>query len=221
MKVGNTRKEMANHAKARAQVYGLLITIFRAEPGRAFVNEIKGARFSEVFKDMGVKLGSEFYNKPESVLLEELAVEFTRLFVGPGPHISAHESIFMNVDGGEGGLWGKKTVEVKKFIEAAGFNYQEDFTGLPDHISVELEFMQKLAVSEADKWAAGNINGANWCTEVQLKFIDEHLSKWVPDLCDKISEKTTIPFYSEMASLTKSFLAFDRRQIGEYLLTTA
>ncbi len=40
-----------------------------------------------------------------------------------------------------GNFGGESTVEVKKFIESAGFDYTSEYKGLPDHISVEWEFM--------------------------------------------------------------------------------
>ena len=219
--MGNARKKMAENAAARAQVYGLLANIFRAEPERTFLNEIKAPRFSGVFKDMGVDLGGAFYKMPEDQTVEELGIEYTRLFLGPGPHISAHESIFADLDCGEGGLWGKKTVEVKKFIETAGFDYKTEFTGLPDHVSVELEFMQRLAEAEADRWRRGETEKAFWCLGVEKKFIEEHLMKWVPDFCDEVIDKAAMPFYGEMAALTKNFMFFDQDQVKECLRATA
>jgi TorA maturation chaperone TorD len=139
------------------------------------------------------------------------------LFLGPGKHISAHESIYTEIDGEVGGLWGAKTVEVKKFIETTGLDYESKFTGLPDHISVELEFMRKLAEWEATKWPDDDSESAIYCLKVQKKFIEEHLLKWAPKLCGEIIEKTTMPFYREMAEVTNDFLDFDHDAINETL----
>ena len=207
--MGTARNEMADEATARSQVYGLLAAIFRAEPTGAFLKEIRGPRFSGVFAGLGVNLGEEFYKKPEAEILEELAVEFTRLFIGPAAHISPHESIFTNLDGGEGEHWGPKTVEVKKFIETTGLDYEPGYAGLPDHVSVELEFLQRLAEWEAGKWSGGDAESARGCQSVQKKFIDEHLIEWVPEFCDEIIEKAELPFYREIARLTRIFLEFE------------
>ncbi len=145
-----------------------------------------------------------------------MAVEFTRLFLGPGSHISPHESVFVEADGGVGGLWGEKTVEVKKFIETAGLAYGSDFTGIPDHVSVELEFLQKLAEWEAGKWAENDTENAVFCLGVEKRFIEEHLGKWVPELCDKVAARAELPFYREMAGVTKKFIEYEQRTIGEY-----
>ncbi len=208
------RKEMADNANARAQIYGLLAAIFRAEPSEALINELKAPAFVEIFSNLGLTFGDEFYQTPSQDLTEDLAIEYAKLFIGPGPHISPHESIIAEVQGSEGGLWGKKTVEVKKFIESAGFNYEPKFTGLPDHVSAELEFMQKLAETQAGLLSEGEAERADWCQRVQKKFIDEHLVTWVPKLCDAIVEKAEIPFYAQIAEITKSFLEFDQRIVN-------
>ena len=212
--MGTARNGMADDARARGKVCGLLATIFRAEPSEDFIKELKTPGFSDVLSDMGVSLGDEFYKNSSPLLTESLAVEYTRLFIGPGSHISPHESVFVNVDGSEGGLWGEKTVEVKKFIETAGFEYQPDFTGLPDHVGAELEFMQKLAETEARLWSDGEAERADWCLRVQKKFIDEHLSKWVPDFCDEVIKNAELPFYRELAKVTRSFIEFERDAIA-------
>ena len=218
--MGTARKNMSENAVARSNVYGLLASVFRAEPTGVFLKEIKGRRFSAVFAELGVDLGQEFYDKPQAELLEELAVEFTRLFIGSASHISAHESVFINLDASEGDHWGAATVAVKKFIETAGLDYEQGYAGLPDHVSVELEFLQKLTEWEAGKWREGNAESAKGCLSVQKKFIDEHLIKWVPDFCDEVIKQAGTPFYGEMAALAKRFLEFDHTVVNDRLSPT-
>jgi TorA maturation chaperone TorD len=212
------RKQMSDTALARSKIYGLLATLFRAEPTDAFLRELQGPDFSRVFFELGIDLGSELQKKSEAELREDLAVEYTRLFLGPGPHISAHESVFVEADGGVGGLWGEKTVAVKKFIEAAGLTYGSEYTGIPDHVSVELEFLQKLVEWEGEKWAESDSESAVYCLGVEKRFVEEHLGRWLPELCDKVAARAELPFYREMAGLAKKFLEHEQRTIGDYAL---
>jgi len=212
--MGTDWKELANSAKSRSDVYGLLTRVFREEPTEAFINELRGPRLSGAFSDMDVVLGETFHKEPESELVEALVLEFTRLFIGPGPHISAHESVFIEADSGAGGLWGAKTVEVKKFIETTGLEYESGFTGVPDHVSVELEFMQKLTQWEADKWLQEDREGAEYCQSVQHKFLEEHLLCWISQFCDEVISKAEMPFYRAMAELTKSCMEFERQSMA-------
>ncbi|MEJ1297413.1 MAG: molecular chaperone TorD family protein [Candidatus Sedimenticola sp. (ex Thyasira tokunagai)] len=212
--MGTDWKESANSATSRSGVYGLLTTVFREEPTEAFINDLRGPRLSGVFSEMDVDLGESFFADPESTVAEALAVEFTRLFIGPGRHISAHESIFTEVDGDSGSLWGAKTVEVKKFIETTGIDYEAGFSGLPDHVSVELEFMHKLSEWEADKWLHGDRKSAEYCQSVQRMFLEKHLLCWLPQLCDAVMDQAEMPFYRAMAELTKSYIELERQDMA-------
>ncbi len=216
--MGTARKKMTETAMARSRIYGLLATVFRAEPDSAFLKALQDPDLSRIFSELSIELGDQLQGKSEQDdRSEQLAIEYTRLFLGPGPHISAHESVFVEVDGDRGGLWGEKTGEVKKFIETAGLVYDSDYTGIPDHVSVELEFLQKLAEWEADKWAEDDAENAVYCLKVQKKFLDEHLLKWAPELCDKVMDMADLPFYGEMAAVTKQFLEFEHETINRRL----
>ena len=101
---GPARTDMADAATARSHIYGLLATVFRAEPSEAFLKEMKDAGSAGVFSDLGIDLGEEFLGRSERELADDLAVEYARLFLGPGEHISPHESVHGEVDGGD---WGQ------------------------------------------------------------------------------------------------------------------
>jgi len=140
-------------------------------------------------------------------------VEYARLFLGPGKHISPHESVHHQREGGQwGSLWGADTVEVKKLIESTGLEYQGSFKGMPDHISVEFEFMQQVTRREAEAWEAADSAAADACCRLEKKFIDEHLAQWVPGFCDKVIETAELPFYREMAALTRKFIEFESKE---------
>ena len=212
-----TREIRADTATARGQVYGLLASVFRTEPDKEFLRELKGPRFAGAFASLEADFGDEFRQSTEEELGESLAIEFTRLFMGPGEHISPHESVFVDVDGDSGGLYGAKTVAVKKFIETTGLSYDDSFTGLPDHVSVELEFMGKLTEFEAEKWANGNDGGARCCLSVQKMYAEEHLLRWIPQFCEQVIAKAELPFYREMARITSEFVDFDYEGIENSL----
>lgn len=203
----------AESARFRSNIYGLLATVFRQEPSEALITELRDPRLSGVISDLGVDLGEVFYSTPENELRETLGLEFTRLFVGPDSHISAHESVFAEMDSGIGGLWGAKTVEVKNFIETTGLDYNPEFTGVPDHISVELEFMQRLTEWEADKWNQDDRENAEYCQSIQRMFLEQHLLPWAPQFCDVVIAQAEIPFYRAMSELAKNYLEVEQHSI--------
>ena len=203
-------------------MYGFLAIVLRAEPTETLLREIKGPAMRRELDDLGVDLGADFFERQEAIQVEELAVEYARLFLGPGSHISPHESVHHEVQGGGWGtLWGEETVKAKRFIEAAGLEYDPAFRGIPDHVSVELEFLQKLSAAEASAWEKGESEKARYGMTIEKRFIDEHTSRWIPSFCDKVAQHANATFYREMAALTKSFLEFGQAQLDDYLATSA
>lgn len=211
--MGSDGIKSAESARFRSNIYGLLATVFRQEPSEALITELRDPRLSGVISDLGVDLGEVFYSTPESELRETLGLEFTRLFIGPDSHISAHESVFAEMDSGIGGLWGARTVEVKNFIETTGLDYNPEFTGVPDHISVELEFMQRLTEWEADKWNQDDRENAEYCQSIQRMFLEQHLLPWAPQFCDVVIAQAEIPFYRAMSELAKNYLEVEQQSI--------
>jgi TorA maturation chaperone TorD len=183
--MGTNWKEQAENARFKSDIYGLLATVFREEPSAALIRELRDPQLSGVFSELGVDLGKVFFTTPEKQLIEILGLEFTRLFIGPDSHISAHE----------------------------GLDYNPEFTGVPDHVSVELEFMQKLTAWEVDKWQQHDRKNAQFCMKVQRMFLEQHLLAWLPQFCDVIMEQADIGFYSGMAELTKNYLEFEQQNI--------
>ncbi len=207
-------KNSADSAKSRSNIYGLLAAAFREEPSKAFIKELRSSRLSGIFSDLGVELGEAFVSGSDSELMEVLKLEFTRLFIGPDHHISAHESVFVESDAGGGGLWGAKTVEVKKFIETTGLDYESEYTGMPDHISVELEFMQNLTEFEAIQWVEKNREDAEKSQKIQRMFLEQHLLCWSSQFCDTVIAEAKNPFYRAMAELTRNYMEFERSNIA-------
>ncbi len=202
-------------AMQRSHVYGLLAAVYRREITSDLLDRIKDPGFLGVLSGLGVGLDDDFLDVPESELLESLAVEYAMLFLGPGEHISPHESVQSKSDDGQpGSLWGKSTVEVKKFIEFSGLNYTSDYTGLPDHVSVELEFMQQVTLREVQAWKEADKDKATACRQVEKKFIEEHLIRWIPNFCEKVMQEAELPFYRSLASLTRSFIEFEMEEMN-------
>jgi TorA maturation chaperone TorD len=195
---------------ARSRVYGLLAKVFRAEPGEELLARLRDPSTTQSLSELGLFLGPGFHDPPLDQLVEDLAVEYTQLFVGPGPHLSPHESV--HCESGEvrdGELWGPQTVKVKAFIEAAGLSYADSFHEMPDHLSVELEFMAKLTAHEAERWQAGDEENALGSLRIQRRFFDEHVNQWVPRFCQKILDRNESEFYGKMAELTRAVLGYD------------
>jgi TorA maturation chaperone TorD len=207
----NNMQELAEH---RSSIYGFLAAVYRQELTSALLRQMKDRRFQEVLSNLGVKLNNGFFQNSEKELLENLAIEYTRLFVGPGKHISPYESVHHQKEGVQSGqLWGELTGQVKSIIESSGLEYKSEYTGMPDHISVELEFMQHVVQHEAQAREVDDEETALLCLKNEKQFVDEHLFGWIPGFCEKVIEAAEMPFYREMAKLTCNFIEFEKEEL--------
>jgi len=214
-------KEQNDHmlaiARQRGAVYGLLSRCYDREVDKALLDGLKDMRFAEAMDAMDLPFNQAELRRPDERLLEELAVDYAWLFLGPGEHISPHESVQRpDVAQASRQFWGKATGQVKQYIETCGFVYDADFNGIPDHIGVELEFMAHLCMAEAEAWQKRQLSQAAVFERYQKQFLEEHLLIWVPPFCEKMARRAQTSLYRFIAHLTGSFIAGDHELIGRY-----
>jgi TorA maturation chaperone TorD len=91
-------------------------------------------------------------------------------------------------------------------MEAAGFALAPEHRSLPDHVSVELEFMARMAAREAEDLEAGDAEAASRSRHIQKEFLETHLGRWLPQFCGHAAEHAELNFYRELARLAGHFL---------------
>jgi TorA maturation chaperone TorD len=200
----------------RSGLYGFLATILRSEPTEAQIEGMKSPAFQEALGglDLGLPSVDETDKAEETTLARELAVEYAALFLGPGGHVSPHESVHVE-DGGQ--LLGEATIAVKNYIEACGFKYDPDNHALPDHISTELEFLAEVTRQEAVAWQENELAKALNCLEFEREFFDRHLGRWAPTFCQRVLERAELPFYRRIIELARNFLDDEVGEINRRL----
>jgi TorA maturation chaperone TorD len=206
--------EMDVTAENRSYSYGFLSIVYLQEPTMEFIKSLRESNILDVLNKSDLRFDKKINNDVSDKHLNDLVLEYTRLFIGPGKHISPYESVYRD---NEDALWSETTVEVKNFIESLGLEYSCNWSGLPDHIGVELEFMQRLTCQEKEAWAQEDKKQAIRYLEFEKRLIDEHLSQWVPIFCNKVKEEARTAFYREMAELTRQFIDFDSKLIDKNL----
>ena len=216
--MANPGIDMADMATARANVYGLLADVYREEPSESFLSKLGEPEISAPLKALNLSLDTMFKSVSKQQLVEDLALEYTRLFIGPGSHISPNESMHTEARFGEpNSFWGERTVAVKKFMEGAGVAIQDSFSGMPDHITAEFEFMRQLLMEEAEAWNNGDKElGAN-ILRIENRFYEEHLSQWIANFCDKVSDTAEHVFYKQFADVTRGFIQFESNILKELM----
>jgi TorA maturation chaperone TorD len=153
----------------------------------------------------------ELFGPPAAEVAERLASDYTTLFISPGDRILLYESIHREEDGS---LMGESTVQVEGLISSLGLTIDDRWTDLPDHLSIELELMQKLAGAEAGFWDGSDVASATDCGARQQALLNDHIAAWVPTLFDAIEFHANTAFYRAVARLTRKFIEAEKRTLG-------
>lgn len=196
-------KEVVNkdeEAKKISAVYKLLSRVFIREVDVEFLRQLKTPCFYESLKNAGIDFGDKFISQNEMELLEDLAVEYARLFL-TGYNVALYESVYTDPSNR---LYGDSTVNIAHFYQKCGLMIVNK-TLIPDHIGLELELMSYLKEKESISRQNGNKDTTKWI-EWQKEFISQHLGKWAKEFFRQVEAVAEHPFYREMAKLGSQFM---------------
>lgn len=138
----------------------------------------------------------------EKYSLEELLVEYARLFVGPFKiMVPPYSSLYF----GDKTLMSNVSIWVLEYYKQAGLNFDRNVKDLPDHIAVETEFLYYLLFNKIKEWEEGNYENMGKLHDLLVYFVNNHYRKWVPEFCNRVIEKTHNGFYKSMATCFEKF----------------
>ena len=102
------------------------------------------------------------------------------------------------------------------FYRAFGMKLNPEFRDRPDHLGVQLEFMQLLTLKEA--YARMNNHGrakTSICRKAQKAFLTQHLSPWISEFTRRLRRKTSIHrIYYSFAGLLEAFMKLELKSHG-------
>jgi TorA maturation chaperone TorD/Pyruvate/2-oxoacid:ferredoxin oxidoreductase delta subunit len=137
----------------------------------------------------------------------DLTGAHNRLFVGPLPPLAhPYESVYRTP---EARLMGEVTTQVRRAYAEAGLAIAEECRQLPDHLTIELEFMAFLANEEANALEQRNDDLACAILERQAAFLRDHLTRWVPEFSHRVVSAGESDFYSTAATTLAAFVVQD------------
>jgi len=196
---------------ARADLSRLLAACYY-EPGAEFAEEglfdsIHGAaaRLDAGLAAQAGRLGDAFGAADP----QELLVDYTRLFLGPiEAPARPYGSVWLEA---RQGLMQDSTVAVLDLYADGGFEIDEAFHDLPDHVAAELEFMYLLLFRQAEALRNCDVPSQARHAQLQRRLLDEHLGRWVAPFAAAIDAAAQSAFYRELAGLTEAFV---RREVA-------
>ena len=138
---------------------------------------------------------------------DELLVDYTRLFLGPVDILAKpYGSVWLDADAP---LMGDSTMAVLQHYEDGGFEVDEGFRDLPDHVAVELEFLYVLLFRLADASMRGDEATLRGADTMRRRFLAEHLGAWIGPFATAVRGGAESTFYRELASLAERFVGME------------
>ncbi|MCP4194074.1 MAG: hypothetical protein GY768_25985 [Planctomycetaceae bacterium] len=192
----------ARDASARSNTYRLLARLWQRELDAKLLEVLQDPSLSESFLAAGGVLPT---NDADTV--EQLAIDFCQLFVGPKNHLPPYQSVWES-----GQLDGEATVSMRQFCEVVHFEPADPASGmLLDHLGVQLDVMAHILqlVAESEGESLEHLLDIGRCYAVR------HLL-WPGELLTASASRATTDFYRCLPTLTRQFLELETVGLSEF-----
>ena len=175
---------------ARADLYGLLATLFCAPPSQALLNTIGSAQTQgEGVLELA---WAELVAAARQAQAETVREEYEQLFIGVGkPEVMLYGSYYLS-----GFLMEKPLAALRTDLAKLGLQRAGSVVESEDHIAALCEVMRYLIAS--DDVTQGSL-------AMQKKFFADHIQAWVNDLCIALAAHPHAKFYVPVAQVARSF----------------
>jgi TorA maturation chaperone TorD len=189
---------------------------------RRIMSEQVAGPLQEIFADPGYRRELEQLRLDfrEGRLTAELArLDFEALLRIPSSgYLSPYESVYrpQGADGSaRGSLCGAATLTVEKLYLQEGLEPVPEFSELPDHAGVELEFMAYLCRKSAAAMKDGRPQQVAECQGKQRQFLFNHLSPWVARLAQRLEVESRTSLYRFLSIFLRLFLQLEDALYGQ------
>ncbi len=233
--IETAKGEKAIIALARANIYNLLASAYAEPPSVRVVRAVADGTLLRAFRDVGLdnaaaELDTFIIGRDAEDVLEEMEIEYTRLFAAPGTgYVPPYQSMYCDEphdcdtalpnDGkrlDKRQLWGDCAVAAERMYLEAGLSVTGHLRDVPDHIGLELQFMHHLCGREAEALNAGRSLAAEESVRLQMAFLETQLLPWIDRFCQAVGNAARHPFYRGMASLTSAFVISDVEELRQH-----
>jgi TorA-specific chaperone len=207
--------------ETRARAYGLLARLFRKEVDEETMRGLCAMRFptstGSCSVDEGYRLLYEYLKDAWDDSITELARDYARTFIGHGVNGYSAAYPFESVYTSERRLLMQEArAEVLRVLRENNLK-RGNWTEGEDHVSLELEFMQRMSMRTADALCAGDEDAAVGHLRVQQAFVRAHLLNWLPMLVADMRRFSCTKFYQGLASLLMGHVEEDDVLLAELL----
>jgi len=193
-------------AFVRSQVYGILARCL-ADPSHladeALLDDLEGLT-SDRPELRGPVAGLRAAIREERDDPRKLEQEFTRLLVKA--EAPPYEGSYV-----PGFRLTQELADIGGFLGAFGLRARGE---RPDYLVTELEFMALLCLKEAVARGRGLADGVAVCRDAQVKFLRDHLGRWVPLFQEAVAQRAGLRSYAALALLLREVVSRDAAALG-------
>jgi len=178
-----------NNMGNREVIYALLSRIFSDVLDKKAIEDLKNNQV--LLQSFGSECARYFEQNSVEKLYEELNTDFSTTFLIDEPPIEA--VVLENKEEVQVGLQNP----LLQFYTANGYSFDLLSSNVqsPDHLSVELAFMQNLINRDE--------------LDIQRKFLKEHLALWAPPYLLSVKNSCITPFYRDVCDFGAEFIISD------------
>lgn len=200
---------MIEDLKEERYVFSLLKHTFLKEPAKGFLQELGEvniiAEENDIDRGLNLIAHSVRVNKDRlDEYVENLAVEYARLFIGPkNPLAIPYASFYLSETKT---VMTDITTEVRKRYLDAGMAVRDLYSAPDDHIGIELEFISYLTEKIIELYENGNRPEASRLFEIRNNFINEHMVNWTLLFVAGLLASTQEDFYRGSAVILRGVI---------------
>ncbi|MFM7024907.1 MAG: molecular chaperone [Limnohabitans sp.] len=187
------RSSALDEEVARAEMYGLLATLFYQPPSAELLAQLQAA-VTEAPEQGGFleEPWRELVAAARGMTVEAIAQEYNALFGGVGkPEVYLFGSHYLS-----GFLNEKPLVQLRDELTELGLARDAQMPETEDHVAYLLEVMRYLIAG--DDVAVCNLTR-------QAGFFSCHLQPWMSRMCQAIAAHPRAVFYARLAALSEAF----------------
>ncbi len=193
---------------ARAAVYRLVSRLWRSEVDVELLRELTNGDLRDAYLAAGGVLP---VINDEQAAIDELAVDYCQLFVGPSGHLPPCQSVW-----GDGQFQSYAATSMENFLDILGYRSANLPSIIVDHLAVQLDVMgqvvhQLAAASERSRLDENSSSDFEALSDLARSFFNNHLT-WPTRLLRLARKQAQTDFYRAMTRLTSDFLDEERVQ---------
>lgn len=180
-------------------LYLFFAQLFLKEVDASLLERLRSGELRAPLEEAGMDL--KFMEGDAQTALDNLAVEYSALFVQPGSFPP-----FQSVAQG-GRYLTPDADQVELFYQKYGFEYRKEYPKLfPDHLGLELWFIASLIEAEQKAKAANRTQDEGVYAAARAEFLKKHVAAWAPKYFETAARMTKHPFYRPMIEFAAAFI---------------